>query len=124
MQRFLPSAAIGAAFVALLVGTSRASDSVEKVDMVTVRVACDKRTVEEHLALILEDPSYKLVQERLAEDLTADKCIQTPPLNAPVLEQGRQVTFTDSDGDVMRVTVVRVAEGMWTLAGRIVGKGS
>lgn len=123
MSRFILPAAMGAAFIALM-GVSQAVKADEPVSEVLVKIACDKRTVEEHLSLIETDPSYKLVQERLQKDLSAGKCIQTPPIALPVLEQGRQVTLTDSDGDVMRITVVKIADGAWTLSGRIVGKGS
>lgn len=125
MSRFILPAAMGAAFLAL-VGVSQAVKAAEdvKVDTVTIHVVCDKRTIEEHLALIETDPSYKLVRERLQEDIEADKCIRTPPVTLPVMEQGRQVVLTDSDGDVMQITVVKIADGAWTLSGKIIGKGS
>ena len=123
MSRFILPAAMGAAFIALM-GVSQAVKADVKIEDVVVVIVCDKRTVEEHLALIETDPSYKLAHARLGEDLAQGKCIRTPPIKAPVLEQGRQVVLTDSDGDVMRITVVKIMPDGWTLSGQIVGKGS
>ena len=121
-RRVLPLA-MAAAFVALM-GVSKVVKAVEVGDPVQVGVACgDKRTVEEHLALIQTDVTYGLVRERLAEDVMAGKCIRVPmPIILMVQEKGREVRIVDSDGDNMEITVVRGGEALWTLSGRIVGK--
>ena len=123
MRKFITPVAMAAAFVALM-GVSKVVKAVEVGDPVQVGVACgDKRTVEEHLALIQTDVTYGLVRERLAEDVMAGKCIRVPmPITMRVEEKGREVRIVDSDGDNMEITVVRVGESIWTLSGRIVGK--
>lgn len=124
MTRWIIPVSLGAALIALLGVSQAVKAEDEKVSVVQVHVVCDKRTIDEHLALIEADVTYSLVRDRLQDDLAVGVCVRTPPVPLPVLEQGRQVTLTDSDGDVMRITVVRVAQDAWTLHGRIVGKGS
>lgn len=125
-MHFLLPAAMAGAFCALIgiAHVVKADAPAVQIEAVTVRVVCDRRTIEEHLALIETDPTYKLVQERFLADIGAGKCVQTPPVTLPVLEQGRQVKLVDGDGDLMLLTVVRIMDGAWTLSGRIVGKGS
>ena len=116
--------AMAAAFVALI-GVSQAVKSAEVGEPVAVALVCsDKRSVEEHLALIEADVTYGLVRNRVQEDLTSGKCVRTPGMVLSVQEKGRSVRLVDSDGDNMEITVVRVGDGIWTLFGRIVGKES
>lgn len=122
MRKFITPVAMATAFVALM-GVSQAVKAVEVGDPIIVGVACaDKRTVEEHLALIEADKTYGLARERLGEDIAAGKCIQVPGIPLRIEEKGREVRLVDFEGDNMRLTVVRIGEGIWTLSAEIVGK--
>jgi hypothetical protein len=122
MRRFITPAAMLVAFVALT-GVAKAVKAVEVGEPLRVLLVCDeRRTVEEHLALIQADPSYGLVRDRAMEDLATGKCMRFPgPVVVAVEEKGTEVKLVDSDGDLMELTVVRVG-GLWTINARIVAK--
>lgn len=121
MSRFLLPAGMAAAFVALM-GVSQAVKAIEVGEPIRVAVVCDKNTVEGHLALIQEDPRYGLAREQVQADIAAGKCVRVPGVPVAVLEKGRVVRLVDGDGDHMEFTVVRVADGAWTISAYILGK--
>lgn len=113
-----------AAVLASCISFSNIVNAVEIGQVVPVRVVCkSKATVERHLALIELERGYAMANDALKESVQKDECVAgAASIGVPVAEIGKAIEFVDSDGDAMRVTVVGLGGGLWTLTLEVLGK--